>query len=308
MDVRARKHGYEIIPTPAWVLVARIFQIIFSIIAIGIAGWWIHGLYLNELGFVIACVVFTWIVSLYNILSEKAAGCRSGYNTWATLSLDGLLVIFWLAAMGATASARASFKYSVVASCTSDGSAINSGQCDVLRRRYTDDTVGIASYVALDVLSGLAGVCALVMLLFVASFAYVCHFFRLSYTAANAVPDLEKQNGTGGGVPTAAAPGYSMNSGTEMTPQAPAPQQGVSYGTPQPQPQYQYQVQQQQQSPVTQQNPNLGYAQPAQPAQGTAYSPNQTPNPYMQQQNIHTPMQNAHSPGQIGQQQFAYGQ
>ncbi|KAK8082540.1 hypothetical protein PG996_001321 [Apiospora saccharicola] len=305
MDVRARKHGYEIIPTPAWVLVARIFQIIFSIIAIGIAGWWIHGLYLDSLGFVIACSVFTWIVSLYNILSEKAAGCRSGYNTWAALSLDGLLIVFWLAAMGATASARASFKYSVVASCTSDGSAINSGQCDVLRRRYTDDTVGIASYAALDVLSGLAGVCALVMMLFIASFAYVCHFFRLSYTAANAVPDPEKHNGAG--VPTAAAPTYPMNSGTEMTPQTPAPQQGVPYGSAQPQ----YQVQQQQQSPTTHHNPNLGYSQPTQPAQGAAYSPNQTPNPYIQQQNMHTPVQGVHgvhSPGQVGQQQFAYGQ
>ncbi|KAK7924159.1 hypothetical protein PG985_006213 [Apiospora marii] len=311
MDVRARKHGYEIIPTPVWVLVVRIFQIILSVLAIGIAGWWIHGLYLDPLGFVIACCVFTWIVSLYNILSEKAAGCRSGYNTWAALSLDGLLIIFWLAAMGATASARASFKYSVVASCTSDGSAINSGQCDVLRRRYTD-TVGIASYAALDVLSGLAGVCALVMLLFVASFAYVCHFFRLSYTAANAVPDPEKHNGAGGGVPTAGAPAYPMNSGTEMTPQAPAPQQGAPYGS-QPQPQYQYQAQQQQQqqqqqSPATHQNPNLGYAQPTQPAQGAAYSPNQTPNPYIQQQNIHTPVQSVQSPGQVGQQQFAYGQ
>ena len=207
--------------------------------------------------------------------------------------------------MGATASARASFKYSVVASCTSDGSAINSGQCDVLRRRYTD-TVGIASYAALDVLSSLAGVCALVMLLFVASFAYVCHFFRLSYTAANAVPDPEKHNGAAGGIPTAGAPAYPMNLGTEMTTQTPAPQQGVPYGS-QPQSQYQYQVQQQQQqqqqqSPATHQNPNLGHAQPTQSAQGAVYSPYQTPNPYTQQQNIHTPVQG------VGQQQFAYGQ
>ncbi|KAK8055824.1 hypothetical protein PG993_001051 [Apiospora rasikravindrae] len=325
MDVRARKHGYEIIPTPVWVLVVRIFQIVLSVIAIGIAGWWIHGLYLNELGFVIACCVFTWIVSLYAILSEKAAGCRSGYNTWATLSLDGLLIVFWLAAMGATASARASFKYSVTASCTSDGSALNSGHCEVLRRRYTD-TVGVASYGALDVLSGLAGICALIMLLFVASFAYVCHFFRLSYTEANAVPDPEKENNAAAAAPIAsaptgatAAPGYPMHAGTEMHPVA---QQSAPYGSPQQQPQqpqYQYQAQhqQQQQQPPLQQNPMMhqtsnagytqqaGYAQPVQGAQNMGYSPSQTPAPYTQN-NVHMPGTGMHSPGQVGQQQYPY--
>ncbi|KAK8088615.1 hypothetical protein PG997_003576, partial [Apiospora hydei] len=317
MDVRARKHGYEIIPTPVWVLVVRIFQIVLSILAVGMAGWWIHGLYLNELGFVIACCVFTWIVSLYNILSEKAAGCRAGYNTWATLSLDGLLIVFWLAAMGATASARASFKYSVTASCTSDGSAVDSGHCEVLRRRYTT-TVGVASYGALDVLSGLAGVCALVMLLFVASFAYVCHFFRLSYTEANAVPDPEKQNNGGAAAvaPTAGAPapGYSMNAGTEMHPVA---QQGAPYGSPQQQPQYQYQAQhqqQQQQQQPLQQNPmmhqtsNAGYTQQtgyAQPTPEMGYSQPQTPAPYTQNNN-HMPGTGMHSPGQVGQQQYPY--
>ncbi|KAK8050018.1 hypothetical protein PG994_011748 [Apiospora phragmitis] len=311
MDVRARKHGSEIIPTPVWVLVVRIFQIVLSIIALGMAGWWIHGLYLNELGFVIACCVFTWIVSLYNILSEKAAACRPGYNTWAALSLDGLLIVFWLAAVGATASARAAFRYSVTASCTSDGSAVNSGHCDVLRRRYADDdVVGVASYAALDMLSGLAGVCALVMLLFVASFAYVCHFFRLSYTEANAVPDPEK-HGAGvvltAGAPastgTAAAPGYHMNAGTEMTPQVPVAQQGVPHGSQQQQqPQYQYQGQQQQQpSPMMHHTSNVGYTQ--QPTQEMGYGQNQTPTPYTQN-NVHgTGM---HSPGQVGQQQYAY--
>ncbi|KAK8113708.1 hypothetical protein PG999_005777 [Apiospora kogelbergensis] len=361
MDVRARKHGYEIIPTPVWVLVVRIFQIVLSVIAIGLAGWWIHGLYLNELGFVIACVsavlsaplgspptntplgkqcVFTWIVSLYNILSEKASGCRPGYNTWATLSLDGLLVVFWLAAMGATASARTSFKYSVTATCTSDGSAINSGHCDILRR-YTE-TVGVATQGALAILSGLAGICALTMLLFVASFAYVCHFFRLSYTEANAMPDPEKQqqqqqqqNGAPGGVVSpagapvgttaGAVPGYPMHTGTEMTPQQPIAQHGAPYASQQQQqqpqqpqqqqqpqqPQHQYQGQQQhqlqhqqQQSPMTPPPSNMGYAQGtgyAQQPQGAVYSQSHTPGPYVQQ-NMHAPSNTVHSPGQVGQQ------
>lgn len=337
MDVRARKHGYEIIPTPVWVMVVRIIQIVLSVIAIGLAGWWIHGLYLNELGFVIACCVFTWIISLYNILSEKVSGCRSGYNTWATLSLDGLMVIFWLAAMGATAAARGAFKYSVTATCTSDGSAINSGHCDILRR-YTE-TVGVATQGALAILSGLAGICALIMLLYVASFAYVCHFFRLSYTEANAMPDPEKQQ-NGAAVPNAGAPAGTAAAAPAyaMTPQQPVAQQGVQYGSPQQpqqqqqQPQYQYQGQQQQQpqqqqSPMTPQATNMGYAQQtgyAQPTQGAGYTQqaqgtgyvqqpqgavynqSHTPDPYTQQ-NMQT---QPHSPGQVGQQQqqqYPYG-
>lgn len=53
MDAAARKNGYTVIPTPPWVLVLRIFQIIVSLIAASMAEWWIHGLYLNVLGFVI---------------------------------------------------------------------------------------------------------------------------------------------------------------------------------------------------------------------------------------------------------------
>lgn len=48
--------GKTIIPTPTWVLVVRILQIIISLIVIGISGWFIHGLYLSSLGFAIVCV------------------------------------------------------------------------------------------------------------------------------------------------------------------------------------------------------------------------------------------------------------
>lgn len=50
------KDGKTIIPTPTWVLVARIFQLVLSIIVVGGAGWFIHGLYEDSLGFAIVCV------------------------------------------------------------------------------------------------------------------------------------------------------------------------------------------------------------------------------------------------------------
>lgn len=50
------KSGQTVIPTPTWVLAVRICQIILSIITLGLAGWWIHGLYANPVGFAIVCV------------------------------------------------------------------------------------------------------------------------------------------------------------------------------------------------------------------------------------------------------------
>lgn len=52
------KNGQTIIPTPTWVLVVRVGQILLSIISLGLSGWWVHGLYANPLGFAIVCVCF----------------------------------------------------------------------------------------------------------------------------------------------------------------------------------------------------------------------------------------------------------
>ncbi|KAI1448522.1 hypothetical protein F5Y02DRAFT_310728 [Annulohypoxylon stygium] len=182
---RANKKGETLIPTPSWFIALRVFQIVFSIIAVGMTGWWIHGLYYDELGFVIVCGIFTWVIAVYALLAEKAISCRRAYNTWAILSLDAMMIIFWLAAMAAVANRRSQFTVSVTASCYSDGSTINSGHCTVYKR------AGVATQAALGVLSGIAGVSALVMLLFVVTFAYVCHFFRLSF-AAYSTHDPEK--------------------------------------------------------------------------------------------------------------------
>ncbi|ETS80398.1 hypothetical protein PFICI_07927 [Pestalotiopsis fici W106-1] len=182
--------GKTVIPTPTWVLVARIFQLVLSIIVVGGAGWFIHGLYEDSLGFAIVCSLFTWIIFVYAIVTENVSTCRRAYNTWAILSLDGLMIIFWLSAMGAVAAKRADFTVPVNADCTSDGSAVNSGHCTISRKRAG---VGVASYAALDIMSAVAGICAIIMLLFVATFSYVCHKFRLSWSSNDY--DAEKRVG-----------------------------------------------------------------------------------------------------------------
>ena len=73
-----------------------------------------------------------------------------------------MMIIFWLSAMGAVAADRTSYKYNVNASCSHDGSLISGGKCVISKR------AGVASYAALDLLSGIAGLCALEMILFVA--------------------------------------------------------------------------------------------------------------------------------------------
>ncbi|KAF3000357.1 hypothetical protein E8E14_004315 [Neopestalotiopsis sp. 37M] len=140
--------------------------------------------------------LFTWIIFVYAIVTENASTCHGAYNTWAILSLDGLMIIFWLSAMGAVAAKRGDFTIPVNADCTSDGSAVNSGHCTISNKRAG---VGVATYAALDIMSAVAGLCAVIIfasgkrLLFVATFSYVCHKFRLSCTSNDY--DAEKRVG-----------------------------------------------------------------------------------------------------------------
>lgn len=145
------------------------------------------------------------------------------------------MIIFWLSAMGAIAAKRGDFNTDVLASCWNDGSAINSGHCTISKR------AGVATYGALGILSGVAGISAIIMyvqtphltrslqrltvnlhrLLFVATFAYVCHSFRLSW--ASSQTDAEKQAGAPGTNNTTVQ--YHQQ-GVEMQPHMPAQQQG----------------------------------------------------------------------------------
>ncbi|OTB07267.1 hypothetical protein M426DRAFT_36394, partial [Hypoxylon sp. CI-4A] len=225
----ANKRGETVIPTPAWFIALRVLQIVFALVNVALTGWWIHGLYYDELGFVIVCGLFTWVIAVYAILAEKVISCRRAYNTWAILALDGLMIVFWLAAMAATANRRSRFSVSVSATCTSDGSTINSGECIVYKR----DQVGVATEGALGILSGIAGISALIMILFVVTFAYVCHYFRLSF-AAHATNDPEKAaaSATAAGVPGATELQSGMppqNVNTQWNQQPVYPQQPVAH-------------------------------------------------------------------------------
>ncbi|RYP64251.1 hypothetical protein DL769_006731 [Monosporascus sp. CRB-8-3] len=276
--MEAVKSGETIVPTPVWVLVVRIAQIVLSLIVIGLAGWWIHGLYANPLGFTVVCCIFTWIISGYSIVSEKVPAARHLYNTWAVLALDGLMIVFWLAAMGSLARYRGTFTIAVMAQCWSDGSAVNSGRCTVYRR------ADVASHGALDVLSGTAGLCAVVMLLFVASFAYVAHFFRRAHARKN--PDAEKPP-----VIPAAAPGTDPNQVNSPLGQQEQQQQQQTYPA---QPQGYVQAQGYGQQPAD-------YPQQAPPAQ---YAQNQPYAPYVQQRNTgYVAASGPYAPGQTQQQQ-----
>ncbi|KAI1265204.1 hypothetical protein F5Y18DRAFT_61684 [Xylariaceae sp. FL1019] len=201
------RKGKTLIPTPKWFIGLRVAQIVISLIVVALAGFFIHGYYADCLGFAIVSGLFTWIIAVYAILSEHNASCRRAYNTWAILSLDFVMIIFWLASLGANGAFRAAFTTSVTASCTDDGSTLNAGHC-VVYKRYA-----VATQVGLGALSGVAGVSAIMVLLFIATFAYVAHFFRLEWQKHSSNNDAEKATGVAASPPAASlSPEHSQQS------------------------------------------------------------------------------------------------
>ncbi|KAI2615539.1 hypothetical protein GGR54DRAFT_294164 [Hypoxylon sp. NC1633] len=279
----ANKRGEVIIPTPRGFIALRVLQIVFALILVAMTGWWIHGLYYDELGFVIVCGLFTWIIAVYALLAEKVSSCRRAYNTWAILALDLLMIIFWLAAMAGTANRRSKFTVPVSASCSSDGSAINSGECVISKR--TD----VATDAALGVLSGIAGLSALTMLLFVATFAYVCHYFRLSLPGLS-TNDPEKAS-------AAAAAGGVTHGGVAGGPGATELQGGMP-----PQ-----NVAAQQSQPLLHQQNNQQWAQqtgyPQQAAGAPQYQQGQAYDPYASQNTAYNGATGVYPPQQ-GEQPY----
>ena len=71
------------------------------------------------------------------------------------LALDAFMILFWLACLGAVAAKRATFVFSVNATCVNDGSAFNSGKCTINKRAIVMDQA------SLGVMSGVAGVAAI---------------------------------------------------------------------------------------------------------------------------------------------------
>ncbi|TGJ83141.1 hypothetical protein E0Z10_g5640 [Xylaria hypoxylon] len=270
------KKGETVIPTPSWFLGVRIAQIIFSLIIVALAGYWIHGYYADPLGIAIASGIFTWIIAAYAILTERSAACRSGYNTWAILSLDGLMIILWLASLGANAAYRSTFTVSVNADCYNDGSAINSGHCIISKREAVAGPTGLA------VLAAVAGVSVIPLILFVITFAYVAHFFRLEWAKHGS--DIEKTSGYAP-APTTASVGQSQPFvNQQQQPQQQQPQWAQQQHQPAVHP-----TQNTAYDPYAPQQQNTGYAgaqgiynqtvPQSQEVHGSPYTPQGTPAP-----------------------------
>ncbi|UZP40619.1 hypothetical protein NXS19_008435 [Fusarium pseudograminearum] len=161
----------HILQTPLWIVIIRGFQFLFSLIIVGLCGWMIHDAGLPENSLCIAIAVLTWIVILYTLLSEKLPALRSLYHIIAVLCLDALMLVLWLAAWAATASRRAKYVVPVtVGNCYSDGSLIDSKNCSVFYKRDGENVILFKT--GLAILAAIAGLGALVWVLFIATFVW----------------------------------------------------------------------------------------------------------------------------------------
>ncbi|KAI8157839.1 hypothetical protein K4K49_001948 [Colletotrichum sp. SAR 10_70] len=281
-----------IITTPVWLTVIRGFQFFFAIIILGLAAAIIHWVYMDELGLAVAIVrpyphlhtptqltqtpksLFTWIIVVYSLFTEKIPGLRKAYQIYAVLALDLFLCILWLSTMGAAAARRSTFVVPVNASCSSDGSAVNSGVCTVVKRYI------IMGNGALAMLSAIAGLSALELILFLVTFIWTLVTF-LKWRKTNA-PAAAAGASQGEIQMETKQPLYSQSTYTQVPQQqqqVPQQQQQQQYYPLQQQQQYQQPPQQYQQPPQQyQQQPQQPYQE--MPAQG-----------YEQQQHHQQPQQ-----------------
>ncbi|EHK39739.1 uncharacterized protein TrAtP1_006745 [Trichoderma atroviride] len=166
----------HVLVTPLWVFVTRIFQILISLAILGLAADLAHDAYLDEEGLALAVSLITWIVTLYAILTERLPTLYQLYHVVAIIVLDGVMMILWLATFAAVAARRAQFVFNVsVQGCFNDGSLFNSETC------YKKRDIGKRDVILFkrggDMLSAIAGLGALVWLLFIATFAWTLHNF-----------------------------------------------------------------------------------------------------------------------------------
>jgi len=196
------------------------------------------------------------------------------------------MIVLWLASLGSNAAFRAAFTVNVnVGACYDDGSAVDSTQCEVYKRDGA-----VANQTGLAELSAVAGLSALMFLLFIATFAYVAHFFRLEWAKYSTGNDAEKANTTG------------ATTGVASNVHATAP--GADHSQPFLNNQQQQQQQQYQQQWTQAQPPASGY--PA--AQNVSYDQNNnyaaqnttytssTQDVYNQTTSPHQVVQNPYSP------------
>ncbi|KAK1759880.1 hypothetical protein QBC47DRAFT_438125 [Echria macrotheca] len=283
-------HNQYIQQTPTWVVIVRGLQIFFALIILGLCAYLIHGKAMDANVFALVVCLMTWVVSAYSLLSEKIPGLHSLYQIWAVLSLDLLMAIFWLSSLGANAAQRASFKYDVdVSYCYNDGSAVNSNYC-VVRKRDLARRAAVAGPAGLACMSAIAGLSALMMLLFVATLVFHGRTFHVYHLSTKpAVAAVATDNGK-----------IEMNPHQYQYQQQQPVQGAYAAAAPAPQqypPQQGYPVQQ---PPQGQAGPyQLAGSQPQPPAQGYAAG-GQYPDPSQgqyQQPHMYSP-QGSPAPGQ----------
>ncbi|GKU21595.1 unnamed protein product [Fusarium langsethiae] len=247
----------HVLQTPLWIVVIRGFQFLVSLIIVGLCGWMIHDAGLPENSLCIAIAVITWIVVVYTVFTEKIPAIRSLYHIVAVLCLDALMLILWLAAWAATASRRAKYVVPVtVGNCYSDGSLIDSKNCSVFYKRDGENVILFKT--GLAVLAAIAGLGALVWVLFIVTFVWSLLMFLRGRKQGRFQVDLSGSTNN-----------YQMEPKTEA--QVNVQPQSVPVVPQQQQQQYPPQQQQQQYPPQEQQY---------HPKQQQQYPPQTTPSPY----------------------------
>ncbi|ODA79214.1 hypothetical protein RJ55_04807 [Drechmeria coniospora] len=259
----------DVLETPIWVLVVRIFQILLSVIILALAGRVAHDLYLDELGLAIAVPILTWIVVGYGIVTEKVVPWNVAYHVLAVLVLDGFMLVMWLATWAAVAAKRAQFKFPTqVQSCFDNGSIFGSMSCarkrglELLKR----DMLFKGGQ---NMMSAAAGLGALVWLLFIVTFVWTLVMF-LRGRKDGRFPVV-------GGASSSTA--HQTQSMVEQQQKAPVEAQPTGQHPPPAQSPYH------QQSPYSPPPPGGAYSPPPQDQQQpfAQYPPQQYPSPGFQQ-------------------------
>ncbi|KAL6912720.1 hypothetical protein FSST1_010480 [Fusarium sambucinum] len=272
--------GDHVLQTPLWIVIIRGFQFFVSVFIVGLCGWMIHDAGLPENSLCIAIAVLTWIIVLYALLTEKIPSLRSLYHIIAVLCLDALMLILWLAAWAATAARRAKYVVPVnVGNCYDDGSLTDSKNCSVFYKRDGENVILFKT--GLAILAAIAGLGALVWVLFIVTFVWSLVMFLRGRKQGRFAVDLSGSTNNYQMEPKTEA---QVNVQPQPVPAAPQYQQQQQPAPGQFQQQQQYPPQQQQQQ--QQQYP---------PQQQQQYPPQTTPSPYQPAQSPYQ-QQGAYSP------------
>ncbi|KAH7155865.1 G-protein coupled receptor protein [Dactylonectria estremocensis] len=273
----------NVLQPPLWITVLRGLALFISVIILGLCAALMHDAYLPEEGFSLAMALFTWFGLGYILVTEKVRSLNSAYNVIAVIVIDGLLMVLWLAAFASMAARRAGYVYDVnVSNCVDDGSLIDSTTCQTSKRALVERSNVILFKSGLAMTAAIAGLGALVWLIFIACFVWTLigflrgrkeGRFAMGSTAATPNNNYQMENKV-----AEATPMSPQTYPSQTQPQAPPVvyQDGTQYQQQQPP------VQQQQQQPV-------GYPPQGQPYQQTQSPYQQSPSPFQQPQGAYPP-------------------